>query len=181
MAKKRRKRQAEPEKKNDLTQWIIRGVVVLILAIAAWKIVPPYLQAQKAKPKWDEGVQAFQARKLDQAIALLNEAKELAPDWKQLQQDYPGQMSQVQWAKAEQLQEAGKYKAAVPHYREALELNPDLGAQGLHYALAECYNRQQKYKQALMEVKKQIEAGGDKAKLAKGMREVLKKKLAANP
>ncbi|MBN2711433.1 MAG: hypothetical protein JXR97_03230 [Planctomycetes bacterium] len=175
---------AEPLGNSDsgaqaAVKWGVRAVILLALLIAAYKIVPPYLQAQKAEPVWNEGLDAYRAKDYDKAISKMNEAKELAPDWPEIHARYPEQIARVYCSKGLDLVDSGKNEEALEALLKVIDNNKSVAVEnGVYFAIADCYNRLGKLHKALEYSKLEVDNNGKDAKTAQGMVKLLVKKIA---
>lgn len=183
-ARARRRPGRDPESEDEgpdigtYVSWGMRVAVVVALAIAAWIIVPPWLQAQKAQPIWNQAVDAANNREYDRAISLLQKAKELAPDWQTLQDEYPGEIAKYYVGKAFEHAKVKEDAQAIAAFEKAFENDPKAGVpNGSYYAAAECYQRQGKLNTALEMAKKEVEYNGRDAKAARNLVKFLIRKI----
>jgi len=100
-------------------------VVFGALALAALVIVPPYLQAWKAKPKWDAAVDAHNQGRYAEAIGFYKEARALAPDFKEMQRDFPVEIAKAYRGELQRLTDAGQYLEAGKLCEDWLATTPD--------------------------------------------------------
>ena len=121
-------RESEPEAPSQAAaygRWMLRGLIMGALVVAGLKIVPPYLQAQAAKPKWEAAVNAFEAGKPQDALKLYQEAKSLAPSWDEVKGKYPEDAGKCYRAIGQQAEDEGKWVAAAANWKQMIEDVPD--------------------------------------------------------
>lgn len=129
---------AEPEESAFAVygRWIVRGVVIGVLALAALMIVPRFLRGMKVKPKWDEAVSACEAQDYRKALSLFKEAREIAPDYQEglplpgmggrtMSELYPEEAAKCYQGLAFKAEEEGKWTEAAAVWKEMIEDIPE--------------------------------------------------------
>ncbi len=129
---------AEPEESAFALygRWIVRGVVIGVLALAALMIVPRFLRGIKVKPKWDEAVAACEAQDYRKALSLFKEARDIAPDYQEglpipglggrsMSELYPEEAAKCYQGLARKAEEEGKWAEAAAFWKEMIEDIPE--------------------------------------------------------
>lgn len=127
-------------KATEYIKWGVRAAVAAALLVAALIIVPPYLQAWKAKPVYDEAVAAVSAGDYEKALRLYREARQLAPKFADMQQKTLEGMALCYKDLGRDLFFKGEYAQAAQTYRDWLEFDRASAERGDAYLeLAKCY------------------------------------------
>ena len=167
----------EPSQAAAYGKWLLRGLVVGALIVAALKIIPPYLQSMAAKPKWDAAVAAFEAGKPQEALRLYKEAKGIAPDWPEISKMYPEEATKCYKAIGLQAEEAGNWVEAATAWKQMIDDLPDQAlAEDAWYKAAQSLDRAGATAEAGKFARDAIAKAGGKHELAQKLVEKLGKK-----